>query len=150
MKKRSPKPASAETRETSHCASKTWRYCCCRTGTRRGSARYNLEALHIVRDLGLRALGVGVIEVAAGVAALASGNLVLGARLGGASEALFQAIGIARDPVNERMRAQVMASVRPMLGEQAFAQATAEGAALSYEAALEEALDWLEADATPG
>jgi tetratricopeptide (TPR) repeat protein len=114
-------------------------------GDPKGAARYNLEALHIVRDLGLRALGVGIIEVAAGVAALASGNLVLGARLGGASQALFQAIGIARDPVNERMRAQVVALLRPMLSEQAFAQATAEGAALSYEAALEEARAALEA-----
>src|SRR4029453_19131712 len=96
-------------------------------GDPEGAARCNLEALHIVRDLGLRALGVGVIEVAAGVVALASRNLALGARLGGASHALFQEMGIARDPVNERMRAQFIAALRPMLSAQALAQATAEG-----------------------
>jgi non-specific serine/threonine protein kinase len=110
---------------------------------------YNLEALYIVRDLGLRALGVGVIDGASGVAALA-GNLALSARLHGASHALFHAMGIARDPVNERLRAQALASVRPMLGEQAFAQAMAEGAALTYEAALDEARAWLEARVAPG
>ena len=108
-----------------------------------------LEALRIVRDLGLRALGVGVIEVTGGIA-LASGDLASGIRLGGASGALFQAIGIVRDPVSERMHAQTVAAVRPKLGEQAFARLAAEGAALSYEAALEEAQDWLEADAPPG
>ena len=149
MKKRSPKPASAETRETWHSACKTWRYCCCKTGTRRGRADPSSRRLRIVRDIGLRALGVGVIEVAGGIA-LASGDLVSGIRLGGASGALFQAMGIVRDPVSERMHAQIVASVRPKLGEQAFAQLAAEGAALSYEAALEEARDWLEADATPG
>jgi hypothetical protein len=53
--------------------------------------------------------------------------------------------------VNERLRAQFIASLRPMLSEQAFAQAVAEGAALSYEAALEEAragLETLDAPAT--
>jgi hypothetical protein len=59
-------------------------------------------------------------------------------------------MGIARDPVNERLRAQALASVRPMLGEQAFAQAMAEGAALTYEAALDEARAWLEARVAPG
>ena len=48
------------------------------------------------------------------------------------------------------MHAQIVASVRPKLGEQAFAQLAGEGAALSYETALEEAQDWLEADAAPG
>ena len=118
-------------------------------GDTEGAASCNLEALHIVRDLGLRALGVGVIEITAGVAARASGSLALGARLGGASQALFQAMGITREGVNERMRAHLIASVRPMLGEQAFAQATAEGAALSYEAALKEARFLLETRDVP-
>ena len=104
----------------------------------------NLEALRIVRDIGLRALGVGVIEVAAGIA-LESGDVAGGVRLGGASEALFRSIGIVRDSLNQRMHAKVVALVRPKLGDQAFDQLAAEGAALSYEAALQAAQDWLEA-----
>jgi non-specific serine/threonine protein kinase len=104
----------------------------------------NLEALRIVRDIGLRALGVGVIEVAAGIA-LESGDLASGVRLGGASEALFRSIGIVRDSLNQRMHAKVVALVRPKLGDQAFDQLAGEGAALSYEAALDLAKTWLEA-----
>jgi tetratricopeptide (TPR) repeat protein len=104
----------------------------------------NLEALRIVRDIGLRALGVGVIEVAAGIA-VESGDLASGVRLGGASESLFRSIGIVRDSLNQRMHAKVVALVRPKLGDQAFDQLAAEGAALSYEAALQAAQDWLEA-----
>ena len=102
-----------------------------------------LEAAHIVRNIGLRALGVGVIEVAAGLA-LASGDLVGGTRLGGASGALFHAMGIVPNPINERMYEHALASVRPKLGERAFAQLAAEGSALSYEAAFDEAQNWLE------
>jgi tetratricopeptide (TPR) repeat protein len=116
-------------------------------GDSKAAGGCNLEALHIARELGLRALGAGVIEVAAGVA-VASGDLARAIRFGGASQALFLAMGIARDPMNERMREQFVASVRPMLGEQVFGQAAAEGAALSYEAALEEARNWLEARVT--
>ena len=106
-----------------------------------------LEAAQIVRDLGLRALGVGVIEVAGGLA-LASEDPVSGTRLGGASGALFHAMGIVRDPINERMYERALASVRSKLGEAAFAQLAAEGAALSYEAALEEAQTWLKSRRT--
>ena len=67
-------------------------------GDPQGAARYNLEALHIVRDLGLRALGVGVIESRRGSSPWRREDLVLGARLGGASQALFQAMGITRIP----------------------------------------------------
>jgi non-specific serine/threonine protein kinase len=112
-------------------------------GDPEGAGGFNLEALRIVRDLGLRALGVGVVEVAGGLA-LASGDLANGIRLGAASLALFQAMGITRDPMNARMQAHFMASVLPLLGTPAFAQARIEGAALSYEAALEEAEAWLE------
>ena len=111
-------------------------------GDPEGAGGFNLEALRIVRDLGLRALGVGVIEVAGGLA-LASGDLAKGIRLGAASLALFQAMGITRDPMNARMQAHFMASVLPLLGTRAFAQARMEGAALSYEAALAEAEAWL-------
>jgi len=112
-------------------------------GDPEGAGGFNLEALRIVRDLGLRALGVGVIEVAGGLA-LASGDLARGIRLGAASLSLFQAMGITRDPMNARMQAQFMESVRSILSPSAFAQARAEGAALSYENALEEAEAWLE------
>jgi hypothetical protein len=112
-------------------------------GDPQGARGPNLEALRIVHDLGLRALGVGVIEVAGGLA-LASGDLRRGIRLGSASEALFRAMGITRDPMNARMNEHYRTLVRPMLREQVFALAAAEGAALSYEAALEEARDWLE------
>ena len=112
-------------------------------GDAEGSRGFNLEALRIVRDLGLRALGVGVIEVAGGLA-LASGDLAHGARLGAASLSLFQAMGITRDPMNARMQARFMASVRSVLSTSAFEQARIEGAALSYEAALDEAEAWLE------
>ena len=47
------------------------------------------------------------------------------------------------------MQEHFLASVRPVLRQQVFAQAAAEGAALSYEAALEEARDWLEVGDTP-
>ena len=43
----------------------------------------------------------------------------------------------------------IVASVRPKLGEQAFARLAAEGAALSYEAALEEARFLLETRDVP-
>jgi len=46
--------------------------------------------------------------------------------------------------MNARMQAQFMESVRSILSPSAFAQARAEGAALSYENALEEAEAWLE------
>lgn len=53
-------------------------------------------------------------------------------------------MGLRRAPVNERMRAQFVASVRSMLNQQAHAQEEAQGAALGYEAAIEEARAWLE------
>jgi len=117
-------------------------------GNPEGAGVFNLEALRIVRDLGLRALGVGVIEVAGGLA-LASGDLTHGIRLGAASLSLFQAMGITRDPMNARMQAHYMASVRSVLSTTAFEQARIDGANLSYEAALEEAEAWLEQRCAP-
>ena len=46
--------------------------------------------------------------------------------------------------MNVRMQAHFMASVRSVLSASAFEQARTEGAALSYEAALDEAETWLE------
>jgi non-specific serine/threonine protein kinase len=113
-----------------------------------GARARNLEAHRIVVDVGLRALGAGAIEVAAAVA-VASGDLARGIRLATASQALFQTMGIKRAPVNERMRAQILASVRKLLSEETYAHAVAEGTGLSYEAALDDARAWLQARATP-
>jgi predicted ATPase/class 3 adenylate cyclase len=72
-----------------------------------------------------------------GEAAQASGDPGRAARLAGAADALAKEHEIMRFPLDEERRASLVAAATAALGEEAFEQARAEGAALTTEEALE-------------
>lgn len=106
----------------------------------------HLESLQIKRELGDKG-GVaislaGLGEVA--VEAVESEQPQRGARLLGASDALYEALGAVMDSDDSDDRIpydRAVASARSQLGEEAFEQAWQEGRAMNMEQAVEYALE---------
>jgi len=104
-----------------------------------------VEALRLIQELGARHAATGALESLAWVAA-ACGHPSSAARFFGAAEILRETMGIPlHGPQTDlEERDVVHGLVRGQLGEERFATGVAEGRALSFEAAIEDALQWLE------
>ena len=102
------------------------------------------EAAAIAQSTGSRPVGQSVLEVCAGLAAKAQ-RWTCTAKYFGAAEAAASHTGIRRDPADESFLAPCVAIARAAAGPDRFQGAEAEGRALSYETALQEARDWLKA-----
>jgi predicted ATPase/class 3 adenylate cyclase len=100
------------------------------------------ESLAIAREIGSKALGQSVLEVSAGLGAACS-DWTSAARLFGAAEAQMQQSGLHRDPADEAFLAPLVERARREIGQPAFDRDAAQGAALSYEAAVDEVGNWL-------
>jgi non-specific serine/threonine protein kinase len=107
-----------------------------RQGNLVGAARLMREERVLARELGIDSINEGIAVIAA-----ADGQAERAARLYGAIEARAEQTGLdplgsaSYRPTHER----AIAAVRADLGEEAFAEARAAGAALPLEAALDEA-----------
>ena len=97
------------------------------------------EALHIFMDAGTLS---GIAFSLGGLAALAiaEGDVEKGVRLGGAAEAIEEAIG-GRAPVVLRGYPDARDIARPLIGEEATGRAWDEGQALSVDQATDLALE---------
>ena len=102
------------------------------------------ESLRIFQEGGQRR---GLAEFLAGMAAVAAGratergDMQRAARLLGAAEAQFQAIGVAMWPADRLEHARTEAVVRGVLSEEGYAAASAEGRAMTLEQAIAYALE---------
>jgi hypothetical protein len=101
-----------------------------------------LEALAIAEEIGSRAVGQSVLEVAAGLAA-ARQEAERAARFYGAAEAQAAQSGLHRDPADEVFLKPLVAKAWAALGDAAFAAAEDSGRILAYEAAIADARGWL-------
>jgi predicted ATPase/DNA-binding winged helix-turn-helix (wHTH) protein len=104
------------------------------------------ECMAVARTIGYKGVPDCSLDV---VAALASslGNHPLAARFHGAALERMHKAGSRREPVDEALVAPRIALSRAFMGAAAFDGAEAEGIALSYEASVAEADDWLEQSA---
>jgi len=96
------------------------------------------ETIAITMEVGSETLGQSVLDVAAGFAAL-SRHWERTARLLGAAEAIVGRSGFQRDTADAEFVRPLAERALQALGPSAYAEATAAGAALAYEAALVEA-----------
>ena len=101
------------------------------------------EALRIVEDVGSRANGQALLDVAAGVAA-AAGQWIVAARFYGAAENEAAHSGLQRDRADQAFLTEQVAKVRDALTAENFGTAETAGRSLTYELALAEARGWLE------
>ena len=101
-----------------------------------------LESSTIVASAGLKAMGEQVLEVAAGLAAV-QGEPLRAARFYGASQALLQAAGRQREPVDEAFIAPLMARSQASMAHDMFAAAQTAGHELGFESSLGEVRQWL-------
>lgn len=102
-----------------------------------------LEATRIAEEIGSKPVGQSVLEVCAGLAALAP-QWVRVAEFYGAVEAQMGQTGLQRDPADEAFLAPIISTAREALGPIAFGEANAIGRALSYEEAIANARGWLQ------
>ena len=100
------------------------------------------EAHTIVDEVGLTRIGVSVLEVCAGLAA-AGEDWRCAARFFGAAEQQMERAGMRRSLVDDAYLAPLVAKARKALGAEGFTPAEREGRALSYEASMQDAADWL-------
>lgn len=119
-----------------------------RGGEDRDAVAPLLQCLGLVRDLGARRAAVGALEAAAELV-LNAGDAAGAARGFGAAASLRTAIGVPPEPYEQRDRAGVLRAVELALGPEACARYHADGAALSFEQAVEEALALLSNRAGP-
>jgi non-specific serine/threonine protein kinase len=110
----------------------------------KGRARL-VEAFHLIQELGARHAATGALESLAWVAA-ACGHPSPAARFFGAAEVLRQTMGIPlHGPQTDlEERDVVQRLVCSQLGEARFAAGVAEGRAQSFEAAIADALQWID------
>ena len=108
-----------------------------------GARRRLRASLDLVRKLGARREGLYAIEAAAELAH-AEGASEAAARLLGAAVALREALGSPTFPAEREERADILGRVRERLGEAQFAESSAAGRTLAFEAALAEASDVVE------
>jgi non-specific serine/threonine protein kinase len=101
------------------------------------------DVLGIVMEIGSKHVGQSALEVSAGLGTLRK-DWTRAARFFGAAEAQTSETGLQRDPADEAFLAPLIARARSAAGAEAFNAADAAGRALSYEAAMAEALAWLE------
>ena len=96
------------------------------------------ETIAIAREVGSEPLGQSVLDVAAGLAALGQ-RWERTARLLGAAERIVKRSGFQRDTADAEFVRPLVARARAALGDRAYAEAEATGAALAYEEALADA-----------
>lgn len=124
-----------------------------RTGDTVNARKQFLESLQLVRELGSRHIGAQSFEAIVELA-LAVGEVAHVARLCGAAEAIRQATGANMAPGEQKVHDSIVTAARSDLGDERFAALEAEGRAMSFEAAVDYALVWLEdkptAPAAPG
>jgi non-specific serine/threonine protein kinase len=111
----------------------------CMQGDYGGAATLIEECLVLGRDLGARDLVAESLENLAWVAAV-RGQPERAARLGGAAEALREALGAPLWPEQRAGHDQAMRAMRAALGEEAFAAGWAAGRVLPLEEAIDIAL----------
>ena len=97
------------------------------------------QSLTLSKELGFRMITEGCLEGLAGVAC-ARGQYRRGALLLGAAEVLRESLGLRPMPVDQAAHEARMALARGALGEKSFAEALAEGRAMTLNAAIESAL----------
>jgi len=101
------------------------------------------EGLAIARAIGSARGMQNVLEVAADLAVL-RGDWRRAARLFGSAEAQLEVMGLKRTPEDDAVLKRRIARARDALGSDAFVDSECEGRALPYEAALDDARQWLE------
>jgi tetratricopeptide (TPR) repeat protein len=114
-----------------------------RTGDTRKARAQFVESLRLVRELGSRFMGAQSFEAIVELA-LALGEAAHVTRLCGAAEAILQATGNTLTPSEQVVHESIVAAARTELGDDRFAALKAEGRAMSFEAAVDYALAWLE------
>ncbi|HYR00655.1 MAG TPA: adenylate/guanylate cyclase domain-containing protein [Casimicrobiaceae bacterium] len=100
------------------------------------------EAAAIARDIGSMRCAHDALEVSVGLAVLC-GQWAEAARFAGAVQALMEETRLHRTPADDAFFAGQLAKARAALGDDAFAAAEADGQALPYAQALDEAQAWL-------
>jgi tetratricopeptide (TPR) repeat protein len=100
------------------------------------------EVHSIAREIGSKAAGQGLIDVAAGLASLRR-QWERAARYYGAAEQQAAQTGLHRDPADEAFISPLIAAVRAALVPSAFSAAESAGRALSYDEAMAEVEAWL-------
>ena len=106
-------------------------------------ARDMLVEVHsIAREIGSKAAGQGLIDVAAGLASLRQQPERV-ARYYGAAEQQAAQTGLHRDPADEAFLAPLIAAARDALAPSSFSAEESAGRALSYDDALTDIKTWL-------
>lgn len=100
------------------------------------------DVLAISVEMQSKPTGQCVLDVCAALAAL-NGEWTRAARFFGIVEAQTEQTGYHRDPADEAFFAPTITEARDRLGAETFNGAAAEGRALSYDEAIEEAGAWL-------
>ena len=103
-----------------------------------------LEAVAIADEIGSKAAGQSILEVAAGLAATRQ-EPERAARFYGAAEAQAAQSGLHRDPADDFFLEPLVAKAQAALGTSAFTAAEEAGRTLPYDAAIAEARGWLAA-----
>ncbi|HKP65140.1 MAG TPA: tetratricopeptide repeat protein, partial [Casimicrobiaceae bacterium] len=103
------------------------------------------EGLAIAQAIGSARGKQIVLEVAADLAVL-RGDWRRAARFFGSAEAQLESMGLKRTPEDDAVLKRRIARAREALGTDAFADSESEGRALPYDAAIDDARQWLERD----
>jgi predicted ATPase/class 3 adenylate cyclase len=101
-----------------------------------------LEVRSIAREIGSKAAGQGLMDVAAGLASM-RGQWERAARYYGAAERQATETGLHRDPADEAFLGPLIAAARDAIAPSAFSAAESAGRALSYDEAMAEVEAWL-------
>jgi hypothetical protein len=103
-----------------------------------------LQVIAIAQTIGSQRVGLGGVEVSAGLAALCE-DWESTARFFGAAEAHNGSTGLHRDPADEAFLSPLMKKCRDALEPAAFEAEEARGRALAYDEVMTQARDWLAA-----
>lgn len=111
-------------------------------GTGHRAAKSLLDVIAIAGEIGSKRVGQSALDVVAGLAAERE-NWELAARFFGASEAQTGQTGLRRDPADAAFLMPLIEKTQTAIGTEAFRAAEGAGGAVTYEAAITEAQDWL-------
>jgi hypothetical protein len=100
------------------------------------------EVLAIVAETASRRVVQSALDVSVGLACLRR-EWERAARYYGAAETLTDTIGVRRDPADEVFVEPMIAETRQALGVSRFNASEASGRALSFQAAVTDAREWL-------
>jgi len=100
------------------------------------------QVISIAEEIGSQRVGLSVIEVSAGLAALCQ-DWESTARFFGAAEAHNGSTGLHRDPADEAFLSPLLEKCRNALDPAAFAAQESKGRALAYDEVMSEARAWL-------